>query len=108
MLNRKNTEDLREKYGHLVDPELVEKYGDPFDLNDMRNVAPTKRREKQPDLSIEEEVKLLASDMEVLQSIVSNLAMDALQRKLGDEWMSLLDETKKPKSSKPTGTGQYL
>lgn len=105
MLDRKNTEDLREKYGYLVDPELAKKYGDPFDIDDIRNVSPTKRREKQPDLSIEEEVKLLASDMEVLQHIVSNLAMDALRKKLGDEWMSLLDETK---SSKPTGTGQYL
>lgn len=96
---------LREKFGHLVDPKLAEKYGDPFDPDDIRNVEPTKRRAHQPGLSTKEEVDLLACDMELLQKMVSTLFIDWMGKRLDDNLMARIFD--KPSESSG-GTGQYL
>jgi hypothetical protein len=79
---------IRDKLSELMDPELVDKYGDPFDANDIRNTLPTERRAKDPDMSIEDEIHYLALDMEVLQKMLSVLTQDYMQRKTSERTLS--------------------
>jgi hypothetical protein len=58
-------------------PELVEKFGNPLDLDDPRNWTPTKRAEE--GLSVEEQLRLLGLDVESQATAVASLIKRTLE-----------------------------
>ena len=57
-----------------ADPEMLEKYGNPLDENDRRMWTPKERAEK--GVPLEEQILLLATDVEALSVTVGKLAQD--------------------------------
>jgi hypothetical protein len=64
-------------------PELVEKYGNPLDENDPRNWMPSKRVEQ--GLPIEDQLKYLGLDLELMTQTVANLVVGMSQLKNDNE-----------------------
>lgn len=95
---RETLDVLRKNFEPLMDPSLVEKFGDPFDPDDIRNVLPSARRKRDPDLSIEDEVYYLALDIEVLQRMLGILTQDYYRRRLDERRVFGADP----------GSGQYV
>lgn len=111
MPDRETLNKLRESLESAMDPTLVDKFGDPFDPDDIRNVLPSERRKQDPDMSIEDEVYYLALDVEVLQRMVSLLTHDYFRRRLDEHRVAEsfgfagardMDQQQNP------GTGQYV
>lgn len=76
-------DDLKEKIRGMIPQEAIDEYGDPFDDSDPRNTLASKRLDKFPDLSIQDQINLLAGDIDLLTKTMSALYLDLLQRKAG-------------------------
>lgn len=74
------SDDYRDLVSKMVNenPEYVEKYGNPLDDSDPRNWSPTRRREE--GLSVEDRLKYLELNFEVVDEIVKRLSVWYLEQ----------------------------